>query len=134
MKQLNKYIEHVRSLYPESESHEFVFVSEKGSVGKPLSLRGYDYVFETLSKHLSFHITAHMLRHKWNEEFDVKAEKLGYKGEAKEDIRKSAMGWSENSQMGAIYNAKRLGEGAQKIQQEIQRDQFNGSMEDISDE
>lgn len=127
MEILKKYIEDVRSDYDESEKHEFVFVSEKGNVGEPLSLRGYDYVFEILSKHLDFHITAHMLRHKWNEEFDVAAEELGYKGEAKEDVRKGAMGWNESSQMGAIYNAKRLSESAQRIQQEMQRE-CNGQL------
>jgi len=130
MEKLNKYIEYVRPDNDESKKHEFVFVSEKGNVGEPLSLRGYDYVFEVLSEHLGFHITAHMLRHKWNEEFDVAAENIGYKGEAKEDIRKGAMGWSESSQQGATYNAKRLSEGAQKIQQEMQRDQFNRDTND----
>lgn len=130
MAKLLKYIEIVRSEYHESEKHEFVFVSEKGNEGEALSIRGYDYVFEVLSNHLGFHITAHMLRHKWNEVFDVAAEELGYKGEVKEDIRKGAMGWSESSKMGAIYNAKRLSESAQKIQQEMQRDQFSKDKND----
>jgi len=131
MKILKKYIEDVRPCNDASEKHDFIFVSGKDNVGEPLSLRGYDYIFETLSKHLGFNITAHMLRHKWNEEFGVAAENIGITGERKGDIRKNAMGWAEDSQMDAIYNAPELARGAQEIQQEMQRDQFK---RDSSDE
>lgn len=125
MKDLVSYVETARTKYPQSNLHDFVFIVEKGNAGFPLSLRGFDYVFERLGKHLGFHLTPHMLRHKWNEEYDKAADALGYSGEVKEDIRKNAMGWSENSNMGRVYNAKRLAEQAQKIQQEMQREQFN---------
>lgn len=126
MKRLIAYLEHERSTYPVSHTHDFVFVAEKGpNKGKPLSLKGFDYVFSRLGKHLGFHLTAHMIRHKWNEEFDDAAVKRGYSDEKKEDIRKGAMGWSENSKMSEIYNAKSNAVNAQKIQQHMQREQFS---------
>jgi hypothetical protein len=124
MVKLLSYVESERSRYSKSNSHEFIFVVSKGNVGAPLSLRGLDYIFDVLSKHLNFHLTPHMLRHKWNEIFSLKAKHLGLSAENIEDIRKCSMGWSESSKMGTLYNEKNLAIGAQKIQQEMQRTQF----------
>lgn len=125
MKNLLEYIEVIRPIYTKNESHEFVFVTEKGkSKGLPLTITGFDYVFKILSKNLGFHLTSHMLRHKWNERFSENAEKIGIVGDHREDIRKNAMGWNENSSMGMVYNQKNLAIKAQLIQQSIQREQF----------
>lgn len=125
MKKLLNYVENIRASFTDSIQHEFVFVSEKGTCGQPLTLAGFDYIFTKIGKNLGIHLTPHMLRHKWNEQFDDAAEKLGISGEQREDIRKGAMGWSENSNMGAIYNSKNLAVKAQKIHQEMQSAQIN---------
>lgn len=109
------YIKEIRSKLPNTHTHEFVFVTEKDSrntLGQPLSLRSYNQIFEKLSDALSIEVTPHILRHKWNEIFDVNidtlAKELNLDSQAKEDIRKYAMGWSVNSAMADIYNNFRL--------------------------
>lgn len=112
---LEYYIKEIRSRVPNTNTHEFVFVTEKncrGTIGKPLALRNYNSIFKKLSNILGVEITAHTLRYKWNEVFDVNidslATELNLDSHAKEDIRKYAMGWSANSEMADIYNNFRL--------------------------
>lgn len=114
-KALEYYISNVRSCVPNTEAHEFVFVSEKNSrdsLGKPLSLGSINAIFKKLSVVLDVEITPHTLRHKWNEIFDEDidslAKELNLDTQAKEDIRKYAMGWSAKSTMADVYNNFRL--------------------------
>jgi integrase len=111
MEQIKFYIDHIRSQFPQKQPHDFVFVSEKdskGTVGQPLSLKSINAIFEKLSKVLGFHVHPHLLRHKWNEIFDQEGERKGVNAALLEDIRKYAMGWSQNSTMSQTYNSKRL--------------------------
>ncbi|TOR04688.1 integrase, partial [Vibrio parahaemolyticus] len=99
------YIETERVKYSESQSHDFILVSEKGNTaGEHLSVLSINYVIKSLSNALKFELTPHLFRHKWNELFDEKASAAGYSSEQIEDIRKYAMGWDEDSKMGSIYN------------------------------
>ncbi|WP_350545217.1 MULTISPECIES: site-specific integrase [unclassified Pseudoalteromonas] len=109
------YIKEVRANIPNTQTHEFVFVTEKNSrntLGQPLSLRSYNQIFEKISNTLSVEVTPHILRHKWNEIFDVDidslSKELNLDYQTKEDVRKYAMGWSANSKMADIYNNFRL--------------------------
>lgn len=112
---LEYYIKEIRSHIPNTDTHEFVFVTEKncrGTIGKPLALRNYNSIFIKLSKILAVEITPHTLRYKWNEVFDVNIDSLAKEhnldSQSKEDIRKYAMGWTVNSEMADIYNNFRL--------------------------
>jgi integrase len=112
---LEYYIKEIRSHIPNTDKHEFVFVAEKdcrGTIGDPLALRNYNTIFNKLSNILDVNVTPHTLRYKWNEIFDVNidslAKELNLDSQAKEDIRKYAMGWSANSEMANIYNNFRL--------------------------
>ncbi len=119
MRQIKYYIDHVRSKFPQLP-HEFVFVSEKdsnGTIGQPLSLKAINGIFVRLSKKLRFHVHPHLLRHKWNEIFDKSGEAKGIDRKLLEDIRKYAMGWVANSEMGQRYNEKRLAEKAREVSQ-----------------
>ncbi|EGQ7796078.1 MULTISPECIES: site-specific integrase [Vibrio] len=99
------YIETERVKYSESQSHDFILVSEKGNTaGEHLSVLSINYVIKSLSNALKFELNPHLFRHKWNELFDEKASAAGYSSEQIEDIRKYAMGWDEDSKMGSIYN------------------------------
>lgn len=112
---LEYYIKEIRSHIPNTDTHEFVFVTEKncrGTIGKPLALRNYNSIFKKLSNILGVEVTPHTLRYKWNEVFDVNidslAKELNLDSQTKEDIRKYAMGWRANSEMADIYNNFRL--------------------------
>ncbi|MCP4991743.1 MAG: site-specific integrase [Colwellia sp.] len=73
------YIKEIRNNLPNTDSHEFVFVTEKDSrntLGQPLSLRSYNQIFKKLSDVLTVEVTPHILRHKWNEIFDVDIDSL----------------------------------------------------------
>lgn len=114
-KALEYYITNVRSCIPNTETHEFVFVSEKnsrGTLGMPLNLGSINAIFKKISVVLDVKITPHTLRHKWNEIFDEDidslAKELNLDTRAKEDIRKYAMGWSAKSTMADVYNNFRL--------------------------
>ncbi|MGR5093876.1 tyrosine-type recombinase/integrase [Vibrio maritimus] len=130
MKLLTGYINNVRSIYLSAQQHEFVFVTGKGSTGDPLTLSGYDYIFSKLGRKMGMNLSIHMFRHKWNERFDDAAEKANVTGQRKEDIRKTAMGWSENSKMGTIYNSKSLIQKAQRIHHEAQSEQIKRNKND----
>jgi len=118
MRALKLYIDTVRLSFPQSSTHDFIFVSEKnsrGTLGFPLSLNSINQIFIILSEALNFKIHPHKLRHKWNEILDNKAEKINISGEQLEDIRKYAMGWSQNSTMNQIYNDKSIAKKTREI-------------------
>jgi integrase len=118
MHQVEFYIDHVRAAFTRAQYHDFVFVSEndsKGTAGQPLSLKSINSLFQKISKALGVHVHPHMLRHKWNEIFDEKGERCGVDAARLEDIRKYAMGWSQNTTMNNIYNDKRLALKAREL-------------------
>lgn len=124
MGQIKFYVDHVRNKIPGSEEHDFIFVSEKdsrGTLGHPISLKSVNAIFQVLSEALGFHIHPHLLRHKWNEIFDQAGTDKGVDPRLLEDIRKYAMGWSENSHMAGIYNDKRLATKARELSKAHQK-------------
>lgn len=124
MGQIKYYVNHVRDEIPRQEEHDFLFVSEKGSrgtLGHPISLKSVNAIFHVLSKAIGFHIHPHLLRHKWNEIFDRAGTEKGIDPRLLEDIRKYAMGWSENTIMAGTYNDKRLAEKAREISKAHQK-------------
>lgn len=132
-KLLINYIETEREKYLTAPTHDFIFVSEKGKTkGEPLTLSSINKMMEKLSNTLKFKIHPHLFRYKWNEIFDFNATKMGYSSEQIEDMRKYAMGWSENSKMASIYNDFKLAIKAQKLS-EIRQKGFASSVGDYDD-
>lgn len=124
MGQINYYVNHIRSEISGSQLHDFIFVSEKdsrGTLGQPLSLKSLNAIFAVLSKALRFHIHPHLLRHKWNEVFDVNATEMGVESRILEEARRYAMGWVAGSSMNDIYNDKRLAAKSREISLAHQR-------------
>lgn len=118
MKQIELYINHVRVLFPASQLHDYLFVSEKnskGTAGQPLSLKAVNSIFRKISKVLGYHIHPHLLRHKWNEILDEAAVEQGVDYRLLEDIRKYCMGWSQNSEMTRVYDDRRLAIKAREL-------------------
>lgn len=124
MVQVKFYIDHIRTVFPRAQLHDFLLVSEndsKGTAGLPLSLKAINAIFQKLSRVLGFHVHPHMLRHKWNEIFDEKGERSGVNPALLEDIRKYAMGWSQNTTMASVYNEKRLAQKARELSEAHQK-------------
>ena len=124
MEQMKHYINHIRSEIPGTHAHDFIFVSEKdsrGTIGQPLSLKSINTIFKIISKVLGFHLHPHLLRHKWNEVFDVKATSMGVDPRILEEARRYAMGWVAGSSMSDIYNDKRLATRSREISLAHQR-------------
>lgn len=118
MHQVKFYIDHVRTAFTRAQYHDFLFISEndsKGTAGQPLSLKSINSIFQKISIALGVHVHPHMLRHKWNEIFDEKGERCGVDPTLLEDIRKYAMGWSQNTTMNNVYNEKRLALKAREL-------------------
>ncbi|MBC7000933.1 site-specific integrase [Photobacterium sp. BZF1] len=126
MKCLKLYVESIRAGIPGADQHDFVFVSEKGnSAGQPLSITGFNYLFDVLSKYLRFKLRAHMLRHKMLEILDEEAEKQGIPPDVIKDMAVATLSWSENTKMFAHYNEKRLAQKAAELSLGRQAEQFN---------
>lgn len=118
MGQIKYYIDHVRATIPTSSSHDFLFISEKGSrgtLGQPISLKTINAIFQVLSKAVGFAVHPHLLRHKWNEIFDKEGTSKEIDHRLLEDVRKYAMGWSQKSTMAETYNSKRLAQKAREL-------------------
>lgn len=120
MQKLKEYIDHVRSRYPASRSHELIFISEnnsRGSEGMPLTLSSLDKIFEKLSKAIGFKVHAHLLRHKKNEVFTDTAEQMGVSFEEMEKLRIYMNGWSRNTKMSELYNKFKIYQQMRAIEQ-----------------
>ncbi|HCG5474223.1 TPA: tyrosine-type recombinase/integrase [Vibrio parahaemolyticus] len=124
MLELKSYITNKRKTYVGAERHEFVFVSEmatKGESGEPLSISSVNNILRRLSEVIGFRITPHKLRHKWNELLDdIKDGDKSVSPDYLEKVRKYQMGWSENSQMPALYNRYKIIKKAQEYQYQLQ--------------
>lgn len=120
MKDVERYINDVRTTYPKSGSHDFLFITEnnsRGTAGEPLSLSGIDKLFEKLSKLIGFHVHCHLLRHKFNETLTEIAKMQGIGDVDLDEMRKYLMGWSNNSAMGAIYNRFKISVQSREMNQ-----------------
>ncbi|MFA0523697.1 tyrosine-type recombinase/integrase [Vibrio sp. 10N.222.52.C3] len=124
MLELKSYIANKRKTYIGAERHEFVFISEmatQGESGDPLSISSVNYILRRLSEVIGFQVTPHKLRHKWNELLDdIKDGDESVSPDYLEKVRKYQMGWSENSQMPALYNRYKIIKKAQGYQYQLQ--------------
>ncbi|KVX03724.1 integrase [Shewanella frigidimarina] len=109
MKLIKLYIETVRKSTPNAHEHDFVFIAEKGeTIGQPMSYNAIHKVVKKLGDAVGIALHPHLLRHKWNEIFEDNAKKKGFSADKIEDLRKYAMGWSEDSKMASVYNEFQL--------------------------
>lgn len=118
MVQVQDYIKNVRSQYPKSNNHEFVFVTEnnsKGTIGEPLSLSSIDKIFEKLSAEIGFKVHCHLLRYKFNEILTELAGELGLSHDETEKMRKYMMGWTRDSEMAEKYNRFKINKATKAL-------------------
>ena len=118
MTQVQHYINNVRTEYPKSNNHEFVFVTEnnsKGTAGEPLSLSSIDKIFEKITAIIGFKVHCHLLRHKFNEILTEIADEQGLSHDEVEKMRKYMMGWTRDSEMSEKYNRFKINKASQAL-------------------
>jgi integrase len=104
-----------------SRHHKYLFVS--GGTGRPLSLAGANKLFVALRAaglNLPDDLTAHVLRHTWNDRFSTEMERAGVNPELERKMRSELMGWSPTSESAATYTRRyvrqRAGEAMKRMQ------------------
>lgn len=132
MDDIKKYYEETRNRYPNASQHEFIFVSEKGgrnnNAGDPLSLISYNKIFEKIKNILNiakFH--PHILRHHWHKLFEESIKNSKVSNGDKDKIRKEAMGWSRDSQMGQLYDRLKIVERMSSLSKSYQTEVYNAN-------
>lgn len=120
MAQLKRYLVS-RSKLPRARKHPYLIVSERG---EPLSLNAVDYLFATLREHWGGEpLSAHLLRHTWNDRFSELVEgKLSPEEEKK--VRNYLMGWSDQSRSSENYTVRYVEQMAHKALTEMQDKMF----------
>jgi integrase len=112
-------------LFPKATNHDFIFIAESGETkGQPLSITGFNYIFEVLSKALNVHITPHLIRHHWNYAFTQDCEEAGISNVEIDKLRKSQMTWAIDSKMAEKYNKRAILEKVREVKQGYQSQLF----------
>lgn len=115
------YVTDVRRVLPGAPRHPFLIVD--GRVGRPLSLWALNKLFSALRSRvpgLPADLTAHAMRHTWNDRFSEQADKKGVPPEREEKLRKHQMGWSPTSKMAARYTKRHNERTANDLSVEMQ--------------
>lgn len=114
------YIMDHRSAIKGARKHDFLFVSSDGT---PLSIPSLAKVFVVLRgkcPNLPQTLTAHVLRHTWNDKYSKKMDENRVPEDEEKKTRSYLMGWSETSGTAATYTRRHIREKAQKASLEIQ--------------
>jgi integrase len=101
------YIINLRRLVPGARKHGFLLVDTEG--GRPLSAAAVEKLFRELrqtSPKLLKGLTAHVLRHTWNDRFSEIMDKQNIRVEDEEKQRSYLMGWHEGSGTAATYTRR----------------------------
>jgi integrase len=104
-----------------SRRHDFLFVA--GGTGKPLSIAGANKLFVALRDaglNIPEGVTAHILRHSWNDRFSKEMERAGVPPEAEQKMRSVLMGWSPTSETAATYTRRYVRERASRAMKSMQ--------------
>ncbi|MGN6728657.1 MAG: tyrosine-type recombinase/integrase [Rhodanobacteraceae bacterium] len=101
------YILDLRPTQGASRRHPFLFVASR--TGKPMTLSAAAKMFRTLREKcpgLPADLTAHLLRHTWNDVFSKKMEIQRMEPAEEQKIRSYMMGWSPTSGTAATYTRR----------------------------
>ena len=118
---LHAYVVKYRQAVSGARRHPFLFVAN-GS-GAPMSIAALDVVFSDIKDKLPSkfeRLSAHILRHTWNDKFSEVMDKHGV-GEAKEEEARSyAMGWKSGSGTAKVYTRRHVRKKANEVSLELQ--------------
>lgn len=115
------YVIWCRANQGSSRRHDYLFVS--GGTGKPLSLAGANKLFvalRTAGLNLPVDLTAHVLRHSWNDRFSKEMERAGVSPELEQKMRSVLMGWSPTSESAATYTRRYVRQRASEAMKSMQ--------------
>jgi len=113
------YIIQERRKFASARKHEFLFVSNGG---RPLSLRGLNRVFETLSNDRPqiVKVYPHLLRHTANYNFSEIADEQRLSPDIEKKMRSQLMGWSETSSSADVYTRREVRRKAREASLKLQ--------------
>lgn len=103
-----------------ARKHGFLIVADDGA---PLSVSSISEIFASLRQRFPElgPVTAHVLRHQWNEDFSAYADSIGMDPEEEARERSWLMGWSATSTMPAWYLKRRTKKQADEHSKAMQR-------------
>ena len=116
------YILSTRRASVGARKHDYLFVAN-GS-GAPLTLAAVDHVFAVLRRNcpdIPPELTAHVLRHTWNDRFSELMDEKGVSEELEQKLRSRLMGWSETSKTARTYTRRHVQRRAREVSVELQR-------------
>ena len=118
---ISDYILHSRRKVPGALKHDFLLVSRYGT---PLSRSGLCKIFTVARERcpdLPSDVTAHVLRHTWNDRFSAELDGKKVDPNVETRARSYQMGWSETSKAAAAYTRRFVRAKAQQVSLELQR-------------
>ena len=86
-----------------------------------MSLAKAFQVLREKCKDLPRDLSAHVLRHTWNENFSIAMDKEKTGEETEKKIRSYLMGWSETSGTAATYTRRHIRNKAREVSLDIQK-------------
>ncbi|MGU2193242.1 integrase [Pseudomonas aeruginosa] len=125
------YILSYRSTLPYSKKHPYLFVASR--TGQPMSQSAIGRLFKDLcekSPSLLQGLSAHLLRHTWNDAFSKKMDEKGVTPEHERQARSYLMGWSPTSDTAATYTRRYVRNKAKEISLELQGQLVNRANND----
>lgn len=121
------YILNHRSALPGAKKHPFLFVASR--TGQPMTLSAVGKLFKELRERcpsLPKELSAHVLRHTWNDVFSREMERKGVAPENERQIRSYLMGWSPTSDTAAVYTRRYVRNKAKEISLGLQEKLVGG--------
>lgn len=119
-------MEHWRKLPLKSTAHGRLFIREDG---KPLELRSINSIFSRLVEAVPGvpdYLEPHTMRRSWNDHFSETIDSLAPESrptpEEENALRNRLMGWSDNSQMAALYTKRHIAKKADAIAEKMAND------------
>ncbi len=108
-----------RARYPGAKRSPYVFVSERGT---PLSKRAASSMVHLLASVPGLEgLSAHPLRHRWNDVFSEQCDQEGVEEEKEMAMRNTLMGWKKHSRMSQTYTARSIRAAAAAASLALQR-------------
>lgn len=123
--QTQAYILNHRRVLPDAKKHAFLFVAS--GTGQPLSVVAAKKVFRELRERcprLPKGLSAHVLRHTWNDRFSETMDARGVSPENEMQARAYLMGWSPTSDTAASYTRRYVRNKASEVSLALQ-DRFH---------
>lgn len=115
------YILNYRASLTGAKKHPFLFVASR--TGKPMSLAAVAKLFNELREKapsLPESLSAHVLRHTWNDAFSAKMDSAGVTPESERQARSYLMGWSPTSDTAAAYTRRHVRNKAKEVSLALQ--------------